>query len=364
MNILLVTMEMQVGGAETHIFELAKELKQRNMNVYVVSAGGNYAELLEHTGIEHIYAPLKNKKLINMVKSFQIIKRVVEEKKIDVIHAHARIPAFISSKVCKAKKIPLVTTAHGIYKVNFLLKILTNWGRKTLAVSEDIKKELINDYHLKDENIAVTVNGINTKTFCKEKSDKITDENHFNIIHVSRLDNESSNVAKLLINSLDDMQKEANNRIALTIVGDGNEFETIKLLAKDRKDVILTGLRTDVAELLKRADLFIGVSRAALEAMACELPVILAGNEAYGQGKIGIFTEEKLQEAIETNFCCRGCPEVTKESLEKDILEVYQMHEEKRKILGRYGRNVVEKYYSTKKMADDAEKMYKLSCKK
>lgn len=170
MNILLVTMEMQVGGAETHIFELARELKRRGHNIFVMSAGGKYAEMLEKNGIVHIYAPLKNKKPNNMYKSYKTIKTAIKEKNIQIVHAHARIPAFIAGKVCKKMNIPFVTTVHGVYKVNFLLKYLTNWGERTLAVSDDIREQIIKDYKLDAGNISVTVNGINTSEFCKMKS--------------------------------------------------------------------------------------------------------------------------------------------------------------------------------------------------
>ena len=60
MNILLVTMSMDIGGAETHILELAKALKKRENNVYVVSAGGKLVNELVDNDVEHIYAPLKD----------------------------------------------------------------------------------------------------------------------------------------------------------------------------------------------------------------------------------------------------------------------------------------------------------------
>lgn len=360
MNILLVTMEMQVGGAETHIFELAKELKRRNHNVFVMSAGGKYADLLEKCGIVHIYAPLKNKKPINMFNSYNAIKNTIKENNIDIVHAHARIPAFISGKVCKKMKIPFVTTVHGVYKVNFLLKLLTNWGEKTLTVSEDIRSQVIKDYKLNPKNVSVTVNGINTDDFCKEEINKDIgiDKNKFNIVHVSRLDNESSNVAEMLIKIFKEIQEKPNNSSRLIIVGDGNYFENIKDLVGQEDSIILTGLRTDVANILKCSNLFVGVSRAALEAMSCELPVILAGNKDYGQGFIGIFDESKANQAINTNFCCRGCQEVTEKLLFDSIMRIYSMEEGEKAKLGKYGRSIVKEYYSIEKMTDDAEKMY------
>ena len=47
MKILMATMKMEIGGAETHILELAKELAAQGVDVTVVSAGGVYAKELE-----------------------------------------------------------------------------------------------------------------------------------------------------------------------------------------------------------------------------------------------------------------------------------------------------------------------------
>lgn len=364
MNILLVTMEMQVGGAETHVFELAKELKNKGNNVYVMSAGGKYAEALKANNIEHIYAPLKNKKPQNMLKSYKIIKKVIEDKNIDVVHAHARIPAFIAGLVCKKLKKPLVTTIHGIYKVNFILKLLTNWGEKSLAVSKDIREQVIKDYNIKEDDIKVTVNGINTDTFCSGENLKIREEfklgeNSFNIVHVSRIDEMSSNVSKILIDAMGELNEKIHSDFNLIIVGDGDDFSNIIKLASAHNNVIMAGLRTDVSEILKECNVFVGVSRAALEAMSCELPVILAGNKDYGQGYIGIFDDGKLSKAIETNFCCRECDEVTKERLAEDIFKIYNMSLEDRDKLGVFGRKVVNENYSINRMVNDAENMYK-----
>ena len=42
MKILMATMGLDIGGAETHIVELSKELKNRGHQVAVVSNGGVY----------------------------------------------------------------------------------------------------------------------------------------------------------------------------------------------------------------------------------------------------------------------------------------------------------------------------------
>ena len=60
LNILLSLMQLDIGGAETHVVELAKELKRRGLNPIVTTNGGVYAQELENVGIKHYCVPLQN----------------------------------------------------------------------------------------------------------------------------------------------------------------------------------------------------------------------------------------------------------------------------------------------------------------
>lgn len=363
MNILLVTMEMNIGGAETHILELAKALKDKKNEVTVVSAGGSFVAELEANGVNHIFAPLKDKKPKHVIESAKIIKKIILDKKIDIVHAHARIPGAICGFVCKKLKVHFVTTIHGIYRVNFLLKKITNWGEKTLAVSEDIREHALKEYKLNPDNVKLTINGINLKKYKKQEIGKLDfsyDKNKKKIIHISRLDKESSKVAETLIELSADLEKEVPGGVEIIIVGAGSSYDDLKEKSITCKNVILTGARTDVEKILNVADVFVGVSRAALEAMASELPVILVGNPDYGQGYQGIFVAEELDLAKSTNFTCRGLELIEKNELKKDILQILvETDEETRIEMGKYNRNVVEEHYSVEKMTEDALNLYK-----
>lgn len=61
-NLMLSLMQLNIGGAETHVVELAKELKKRGYNVIVTSNGGVYVQELESAGIKHYTVPLQNQK--------------------------------------------------------------------------------------------------------------------------------------------------------------------------------------------------------------------------------------------------------------------------------------------------------------
>lgn len=366
MKVLMATMQLDIGGAETHIVELSKALKRQGVDVYVASRGGAYEKELTDAGITHFYVPLNSKSPSSMLSSYKILKSLIKEHKFDVVHAHARIPAFILGKLHKKMNFRFVTTAHWVFSTRFPLNLLTDWGQRSLAVSDDIKDYLIKNYGIDKDNIRVTINGIDTDKFSKDadysdiKKEFNLSEEKTRIVYVSRMDTDRSYAAHKLIEITPELDEKIEN-LEIIIVGGGNDYETIKNKADEvckklgKPLIITTGSRTDINKFTASADIFIGVSRAALEAMACEKPSVIAGNEGY----IGIFDESKLKISIDTNFCCRGCEETTAARLKADILSLLENKDsEKLTALGSYARETVKKYYSVTTMAEDALKMY------
>lgn len=366
MNILMALMQLDIGGAETHVVELSKELKRRGHNIIITSRGGAYLPELEKAGIKHYELPLHSKRPRDMMKSYALFKKIILDEKIDVVHSHTRISSFILEKVRKKLKFPYVTTAHWIFVTKYGLKYLTNWGQKTLAVSDDIKKYLMDNYKIPESDITVTVNGIDVERFSAEADKEPCmkefgiDKDDNTVVYVSRMDESRSLVAHHLIESVLRLDNIVEN-LKCIIVGDGDDFENVKKEAEaaneklGRNAIMLAGARVDVDKLIAPAKLFVGVSRAALEAMACEKPTIVAGNEGY----IGLFDEDKIAVGLETNFCCRGCEEPSVDLLAQDIGAFFGLWEDEQKRLGEYGRKTVLEHYSVKRMADDAESVYK-----
>lgn len=364
-NILLSLMQLNIGGAETHVVELAKELKRRGFNVTVTSNGGVYVKELEEAGIKHYVVPLQNKNPINMIKSERLLKKIIETEKIDIVHSHARIPSFILGRLYKKMKFPFVTTAHWVFTTKYGLKYITNWGEKTVAVSEDIKKYLMDNYKIPEGDIQVTINGIDTDKFspnteCDDiKKEFNIKEDEFVITYVSRMDESRSLAAKQLIEIVPKLLSDIPN-LRVIVVGAGDDFNNVSAMAdKVNKDaghevISLAGARTDINKLVAPCSLFVGVSRAALEAMAAQKPVIIAGNEGY----IGLFDESKLQVGIDTNFCCRGCVGSSSELLYNDIIKFIKMSPEEIKKLGEYGRVLIKQEYSVARMTSDSIKVY------
>lgn len=371
-SILMALMGLEIGGAETHVVELAKQLHKEGFRIVVASNGGVYVKELEEAGIRHYKVPMNKRNLINLRKSYYLLQEIIKKEKIDIVHSHARIPSFLCGLLHKKMKFPFVTSAHWVFYTGMGLKYLTNWGQKTVAVSDDIKAYLMDNYGVKAHDIFVTINGIDTDKFspqvdCRVQKQEFSIAEEDNVVvYVSRMDEDRALVARQLIEIAPQLAKDIK-RLRLVIVGGGNVFEKLSQMAVEANKkigydcIVMTGGRTDINRLVAMGKVFVGVSRAALEAMAGQKPVIIAGNEGY----IGLFGEEKLALAQENNFCCRGCAMSDKEQLRRDL--VYAMNtlsDEERLKLGQYGRQVIFDHYSVKKMAADCVKAYDAAWKK
>ena len=74
MKILMATMGLDIGGAETHIVELAKELKHQGHDIIVVSNGGVYVPEITSAGIRHYNAPMHRRNIQDMLRARRILR--------------------------------------------------------------------------------------------------------------------------------------------------------------------------------------------------------------------------------------------------------------------------------------------------
>ena len=364
MKILMVLMGMEIGGAETHVLELSADLKNKGYDVLVTSNGGVYTKELSEYGIKHITLPLHTRNIFKMTKSFFGLLKLIKTEKPDIVHSHARIPSFILGILNKFIKFNFVTTAHWVFDTSGILKHITNWGKRCVAVSEDIKEYLKDNYHLVDQDIYVTINGINMQKFSPENyANDIIDEfglskDKRKIVYISRMDEDRSLVAHHLIEIAPSLLEKED--LEIIIVGGGNDFYNVLNKADiqnqkaGKKYIYLTNARTDIYKFISVADFFVGVSRSALEAMSAAVPSIIAGNEGY----IGIFDENVLDVCFQTNFCCRGTKDSTPELLKEDLITLLNADKTKLSHLSNYSRQTIKNHYSVDAMTKVYEKIY------
>ncbi len=362
-RVLLAAMSLDLGGAETHVITLAQELARRGRHVAVVSQGGRLASNLESCGIAHHFAPLHSRSPISLYRAVRAISTLVARERPDVLHAHARIPAWACS-IATCGAIPLVVTYHGVYAAGFPWNFVTVPGDLTVAVSEDVADHLSARFGFERGHTRVILNGIDTSRFSPsvDPSDaraRFGISGHPLILHVSRLSADFAHTATQVIPAAMALLKDYPH-LQVVIVGDGDRLREIRTAAeranesRGRAVITVTGGCEDMPPIYAAADVVVGVARVALEAMSCGKPVVLAGEG----GLRGLLDEEIMEDAISHNFTARGCGrEITPGNLEAEIRRAIGGGRQGAE-LGDAGRGIVLERYSIEKMVDDIESVY------
>jgi N-acetyl-alpha-D-glucosaminyl L-malate synthase BshA len=221
---------------------------------------------------------------------------VAMNEKLDLLHVHYAIPhasaAYMAKQILKTHGIsmPVVTTLHGtditlVGKDASYEPVVTfsiNQSDGVTAVSEDLRKETYEHFKITNE-IEVIPNFIDLEKFKKQKKDHfkkaICPNNEVLVVHTSnfRKVKRIGDVIKVFYN----IHKEIPAK--LLMIGDGPERVHAEQQCRELgivDDVRFLGKLEAVEEVLSVADLFLMPSEkesfglAALEAMACEVPVI------------------------------------------------------------------------------------------
>jgi L-malate glycosyltransferase len=242
---------------------------------------------------------------------------VVQYEKLDLLHVHYAIPhassAYMAKQILRSqgKEIPVVTTLHGTditlvgKDVSYepVVTFSINQSDAVTAVSEDLRKDTYSHFKITNE-IEVIPNFIDLERFRKQKKDHfkkaIAPSGEKLIVHTSnfRKVKRVEDVLRVFCN----IRKEIPAKLLL--VGDGPDRIKIETMCREMgncQDIRFLGKLEAVEEVLSVADLFILPSEkesfglAALEAMACEVPVISsnAGGipELNIQGKTGFMSK-------------------------------------------------------------------------
>ena len=133
-RVLLVVPRLNIGGAESHVDQISRNLKNLGWDVEVASGGGVLAEGLEKSGIKHHWLPIR----MNYHLSVWRLKKILKEGNFSLVHAHSNSAGPVVAAACEAYSMRWVYTAHtGIRppRIETFRK-----ASRILAVSDFIKK--------------------------------------------------------------------------------------------------------------------------------------------------------------------------------------------------------------------------------
>ncbi len=353
MNILMLSMSMGAGGAETHVLTLARALVRAGHSVTVASAGGMLTAGLAEGGVAHVTLPLASRSPVALARAVGGIIRLCRRESFDVIHAHGRIPALTAhaARRLSPRVPPCAVTVHGVYSPHAPGARLSKWGERTMAVSEDIADYTAATYGIDRGRSAVIPNVVDIP----QKAAAVRRAG-LDIVTSGRLDGDSSAAALMLTEVFPAVCREfESERPTLTIIGGGTLEREIRARAErvnrevGRAAVVCTGAVPDAAAEAAKHGIFAGSSRAAIEAMAAGMPVLLCGNA----GVRGILTGENFPAAAADNLTCRRAPRTDDPTaaLLDGIRRLARMSADERAALGEFCRRTAREHYDIDRTA-------------
>ena len=299
-RVLHVFSQMNRGGAETMIMNLYRNIDRNKVQFdFIVhtkkpcsyddeirSLGGYIYHIPRYTGKNHFqYIRAWNEFFLN-------------NPNYKIIHGHVRSTATIYLGIAQKKGLTTIAHSHstssgkGIPAIvkNFFQYPIRNKADYFFACSQPAGEWLFGKEVCEKENYFILKNAIEAQKFVfnqgvrEEKRNELGIQENFVIGHVGRFDNAKNQ------NFLIDVFKEVHNKnkgAILLLIGDGILRTSLTKKVEDlglAKNVIFTGVRSDIPELYQAMDIFVFPSRyeglgiAVVEAQASGLKCIVSDN--------------------------------------------------------------------------------------
>jgi len=313
------------GGAANANFYLLKEFsKIKNLEIDLITSSANnkYEEEQFSKNIK-VYKLNVHKKDLQYWKmkeilswsmqAYKLSKKLIKENDYDLCHCWFGWPSGIIGYLNR-KKIPYIVALRGsdVPGYNVRLEKLDNFIFKPISkkVWSNAKEVIANSQGLKELanktlncDIKVIYNGIDTNEFKPVKKKK---SSIIRLISTGRLIKRKG--YDYLIKALSGLEG-----FSLTLIGDGDEKENLKKLARKEKAKINfkgTLIHKKIVRELRQADIFVlpslneGMSNSILEAMATGLPIITTdvGGSKELIKENGFIIKQKSTESIKTTL--------------------------------------------------------------
>ncbi len=292
-KILLVITQLELGGAQKAIFELARGLYEKGWRVEVVIMydKGNFKEIFEKKyGVDVTDLDMKGTGLIRL---FKIIKGLIalsikiRKGEYSIVQSFTHFSNIIIPIVSWFSGRSLRYTAQRA-KVTDLPRVISVLDRivansflthKMSCVSESVLESCVKDQKIKRDKLVAIPNGIDVSKFSID-SGRANDQ-PLNIVCVARLHRQKGH--QFLLEAMVAVNGALNGNVVLNLIGDGELEGELKQQVEGlglKSAVNFLGNQNNVPEILSHADILVlpslweGMPNVLLEAMAAGLPVV------------------------------------------------------------------------------------------
>ncbi len=278
------------GGAERVLVDVARSLSPDFHSVGMTLVEGWTADELRSQHIENHVLALKRSFDLSWPVRFA---RFLRRNAIDVVHCHEFTTTCYAALGCALASVPLVSTMHGknYWPHRAYRRRALSWAARSshafVAVSEDLKRFMMEVLKLPSDVVRVVRNGIDLARFTpntvhgeavRASLDAAADD--VVIVSVGALEPVKGH--RLLIEAMAELHR-TQPTVKLWLVGEGylrGELEAQATQLGLQRVVSFLGWRTDVPAVLAAADFSVlasqseGMPLAAMESMACGRPVV------------------------------------------------------------------------------------------
>ena len=273
MRILHIVPEFEQGGVERYVIELSREQVSHGHQVSLATAGGKLEAELPRE-VEVIHLPVQRKNLFTGL--YCVYRLAQKHRQWDIVHAHSRVPAWITWWTSALTDIPWIYTAHSTYSLNAGLTPLKH-AKGVICVSDAVRKHLAG--YLPERTITLT-NGIR-KPSCSWEGKGFP--GHTRFLFVGRLAR-----PKGLDMALRALGQLKERQWTLDVIGDGPQREewealTAEMGLQDR--VTFQGFRNDAEAWMARSACLLftsyqeGMPLTVLEALSVGIPILASDIE-------------------------------------------------------------------------------------
>jgi N-acetyl-alpha-D-glucosaminyl L-malate synthase BshA len=288
------------GGSGVVATELGKALAEKGHSIHFITYSQPFRLDFFNENISYHEVTLNNYPLFEYAPYESALTSklvdVVRYEKLDLLHVHYAIPhasaAWMAQQILRSWgiDIPIVTTLHGtditlVGKDASFEPVVTfaiNHSTGVTAVSESLKQDTYKNFKI-DKDIEVIHNFIDLEKFSKQPKDHfrkaIAPGGEKLIVHTSNF--RKVKRVQDIVQVFDKVVQEVPSKLLL--IGDGPERPAIETLCRGLANcdsIRFLGKQEAIEEILSVCDLFLMTSEnesfglAALEAMACQVPVI------------------------------------------------------------------------------------------
>ena len=171
-NVLQVIPRLGYGGAETGCYDIAHYLAEQNFGSYIATSGGDLLKFVKKNKVKVFKFPVHSKNPLIIILNTIMLTCLILFKKIKIVHARSRAPAWSCYFACLITNTIFVTTFHGTYNYKSKLKKFYNSimlrSKLTIAGSNFIFGHIndnYSEYLNKHKKLRVIFRGINVDYF-------------------------------------------------------------------------------------------------------------------------------------------------------------------------------------------------------